>query len=109
MEDYSRLINDIQAKVEIAQKKHEPVQHYIAQQISLLKQAQQEFVKEASKQGLTIKNNLQVAEVVLRQTFAMRELAEKAGLPIEEYVKKIEQIRRESLGNDVYQEHKNEF
>ena len=97
----SDLFNKLQKQIEAAEKTGQPIKTYVKQQIDLLKMSHDEFVKTAQKQGYDL-NNPRVAQIEVQQYSAMRQLAQKIGLPVEEYDKFIKQIQIRVFGEENY-------
>lgn len=112
MSDYPKIIARLQQQVTEAKQAGKPIRSYLLKQISVLEKAQAEYLQRAKDKGYTIENSPMVAETILQQTFAMRTLAQEAGLPestLQKYTREIEEIRIKAMGEDVYESHKNEF
>jgi len=97
----SDLFNKLQKQVEAAEMAGQPIKTYVKQQIDLLKVSHDEFIKTAQKQGYEL-NNPQVAKVEIQQYSAMRQLAQKIGLPVEEYDDFIKQVQIRVFGEENY-------
>ncbi len=97
----SDLFNKLQKQIEAAEKTGQPIKTYVKQQIDLLKMSHDEFVKTAQKQGYDL-NNPRVAQIEVQQYSAMRQLAQKIGLPVEEYDEFIKQIQIRVFGEENY-------
>ena len=97
----SDLFNKLQQQVEAAEKNGQPIKTYVRQQIDLLKLSHDEFVKTAQKQGYD-RNNPRVAQVEVQQYSAMKQLAQKIGLPVDEYDELIKQIQVRIFGEENY-------
>ena len=91
----------LQAQIEAAEKKGEPVDGYVKQQINLLKASHEEFVKTAQEHGYEL-NNQKLGEIEVRQYSAMKQLAQKIGLPVEEYDSLIKEVRIRIFGEENY-------
>ena len=101
MNNNSDLFKALQQQVEAAEKAGQPIKTLVKQQIDLLKLSHDEFVKTAKKDGYEL-NNPKLAEIEVNQFSAMRQLAEKIGLPVEEYDKKIKEVRVRVFGEENY-------
>ena len=101
MNDNSQLFNAIQKQIEVAEKNGQPIKTYVRQQIDLLKASHDEFIKSAKQQGYDM-NNQKLGEIEVRQFSAMKQLAIKAGLPVEEYDKLIKEVRIRIFGEENY-------
>lgn len=101
MNDNSKLFKMIQEQIEVAEAKGQPIKTFVKQQIDLLKSSHDEFLKTATKEGYEL-NNPKLAEIEVGQYSAMRQLAEKIGLPVEEYDKKIKEVRIRVFGEENY-------
>ncbi len=89
----------LQKKIEEAQKLNKPIDGYVKQQIDLLKNAHDEFVKTAQEQGYDL-NNPRVGEIEVQQYSAMKQLAQKIGLPVDEYDEMIKSVQIRVFGEE---------
>ncbi len=92
----------LQRQIEEAQKLNKPIDGYVKQQIKLLKDAHDEFVKTAQEQGFEL-TNPNVSEIEIQQISAMKQLAQKIGLPVKEYDEMIKKIRIRVFGEANYE------
>lgn len=91
----------IQEKLELAQKNGESIVSYILQQIQLLECAHEAFLKRAYEQGYS-PYNPRVGDIEIQQYTAMKQLAEKANLDTSKYIEKIKEIRIRIFGKENY-------
>ena len=96
------FFNRLQQQVEKAELENKPIQGLVKQQIKLLQEAHDEFISTAKKKGYDIINNPQVGEIEVRQYSAMKQLAQKIGLPVEEYDELIKQVKIRVFGEENY-------
>lgn len=99
--DYSKLFSDLQGQIEAARLANKPVDNYIKQQLSLLEEAHDVFVKEASTAVKDAQLSVQVGEVEIKQYSAMKQLATQIGIPTEKYDLAIKSIRTRLLGKEA--------
>lgn len=92
---------ELQLQIEKAQLENKPIDNYVKQQIELLKTAHDEFIQEAKQQGYDI-NTPSIADIELQQYYAMKQLAQKIGLPLEEYDALIKNVKIKVLGKENY-------
>ena len=81
----------LESQIEAAEKKGESIDSYVKQQIDILKSAHDEFIKTAKEQGYDL-NNQKLGEIEVRQYTAMKQLAQKIGLPVDEYDNRIREV-----------------
>lgn len=101
MDDNSKLFTKLQRQIEAAEKKGQPIKTYVEQQIDLLKMSHDEFIKTAQKEGYEL-NNPQLAQVEIQQYSAMKQLAQKIGLPVDEYDNLIKNVQVRIFGEENY-------
>ena len=101
MNNNSDLFKILQQQVEEAEKNGQSIKTLVKQQINLLKLSHDEFVKTAEKQGYEI-NNPKLAQIEIQQYSAMKQLAQKIGLPVDEYDKLIKEIQIRIFGEENY-------
>lgn len=88
---------ELEEKIKKAQEENKPIQKYILRQIEILKLCFEEF---KTLSGLA-DNDITLCEIEIRQYAAMRELAKKAKLPIQEYEDSIERIQIRIFGEKI--------
>ena len=91
----------LQTQIEAAEKSGDPIDDYVKQQIDLLKTSHEEFIKTAQEQGYEL-NNQKLGEIEVRQYTAMKQLAQKIGLPVDEYDNRIREVRIRIFGEENY-------
>ena len=91
----------LQQQIEEAEKRGEPIDSYVKQQIALLEAAHAEFITTATAQGYQL-TNPQLGEIEVRQFTAMRQLAQKIGLPTQEYDERIKAVQIRIFGEANY-------
>ena len=96
-----RFFNRLQQQIEKSKLENKPIQGLVKQQIKILQEAHDEFVSIAKSKGYDLLNP-QVGEVEIRQYSAMKQLAQKIGLPIDEYDQKIKNIKIRVFGKENY-------
>lgn len=102
MNNTDNMFLKLQAQIEEAQKLKKPIDGYVKQQIDLLKNAHDEFVKTVQDQGFDL-NTPQVGEIEIKQYSAMKQLAQKIGLPVKEYDECIKAIQIRIFGKENYE------
>lgn len=95
------FFNRLQQKIEIAEKQNKPIRSLVEQQIKLLNEVHDEFIAEAKLKGFDV-NSKDVGEIEIRQYSAMKQLAQKVGLPVEEYDEYIKKVRIRVFGEENY-------
>jgi hypothetical protein len=101
MNDNSNLFNIIQKQVEAAEKAGQPIKTFVKQQIELLRNSHDEFIKTVQEQGYDLKNP-RVGDIEIQQYTAMKQLAKKIGLPVDEYDMLIKTVRIRIFGEENY-------
>ena len=96
-----QMYRQLQQQIEAAEKVGKPVVDLVKKQIALLKDTHDVFVKEALDQGYELTNQ-KLGEIEVRQYSAMKQLAEKVGLPVEEYDEYIKKVRIRVFGEENY-------
>ncbi len=96
-----RFFNRLQQQIEKSELENKPIQGLVKQQIKILQEAHDEFVSIAKSKGYDLLNP-QVGEIEIRQYSAMKQLAQKIGLPIDEYDQKIKNIKIRVFGKENY-------
>ena len=91
----------LQTKIDKATAENRPIDDYVKKQISLLKESHDEFINTAEKRGYNI-NSPQVGEIEVQQYSAMKALAQKIGLPVEEYDELIKKVQIRVFGEENY-------
>ena len=106
--DYKlQLYKTLQSQIEEATKLKQPITKFVRQQIRLLEDMHDEFVSSTLKKDKSLTNNLNFAQIQIKQLQAISALCKKIGLPTEKYDKKIHTIRVNILGEDLANEHFN--
>ena len=101
MNKNSDLFNRLQKQIEAAEKSGLPINKLVRQQIDILKSSHDEFIKSAKENGYDM-NNLHIGQIEVQQYAAMKQLAKKIGLPVEEYDKLIKDVQVRILGEENY-------
>lgn len=101
MTDSTDYFNELQQRIDEAIAKNKPYNHYVKKQIELLKDSHAEFMAKVKRDGLDI-NQVNIGEIEIRQFSAMKALAEKAGLPTDEYDELIKNVKIRILGEENY-------
>ena len=90
----------LQRQVENAEKAHLPIKSLVLQQIKLLEQTHDSFVKSALSKNKDLINDIGFSGVIIKQLQAICSLCKKIGLSTEKYDKQIRDIRIRNLGED---------
>lgn len=93
--------NKLEKKIQIAIKENKPIKNLVEQQIKLLQEAHDEFISTAKAEGYNLRNP-KVGEIEIQQFSAMKALAQKIGLPVEEYDELIKNVKIRVLGEENY-------
>jgi hypothetical protein len=60
-------LNDLQRQIEQAEKAGQPVAEYVREQIIILEQRHDEFVKETESHGISILTSLDYVKILIKQ------------------------------------------
>lgn len=101
MTNSTDYFNTLQQRIEKAIAENKPYDHYVKKQIELLKNAHDEFIATVKKNGMDI-NQANIGEIEVQQFSAMKALAKKIGLPVEEYDELIKNVKIRVLGEENY-------
>ena len=96
-----KFFNKLQQKIETAQKENKPIKDLVKQQIKLLQEAHDEFVLNAKNRGYDSSDPV-VGKMEIQQYSAMKALAKKIGLPVEQYDELIKNVKIRVLGEENY-------
>ena len=99
----SHFYNKLEKKIQLALKQNKPIKSLVEQQIKLLQEAHDEFVFAAKSKGYDMQSP-QVGEIEIQQFSAMKALAQKIGLPVDEYDTLIKNVKERIFGADNYKE-----
>lgn len=102
MTNSTDYFNKLQQRIDKAIAENKPYDHYVKKQIQLLEDAHDEFIATVKKDGLDI-NQPNIGEIEVRQYSAMKALAKKIGLPIQQYDELIKQVQIRILGEEGYE------
>ncbi|MCM1338919.1 MAG: hypothetical protein NC191_04550 [Muribaculaceae bacterium] len=91
--------SQLQAQIEAAQKESKPIDKFVKRQIELLEGSLDEFRSQAKEKGYDM-NHPKVGEIEVRQYSAMKQLAQKIGLPVEKYDKLIKDVQVRVFGEE---------
>lgn len=101
MNNSTELFNQLQKRIELAIKENKPIKSLVEQQIKLLQEAHDEFISTAKIKGYNMQSP-QVGEIEIQQFSAMKTLAQKIGLPVDEYDKLIKNVKIRVFGEENY-------
>lgn len=96
-----QFFNRLQQQIEKAELENKPIQGMVKQPIKLLQQAHDEFVSTAKRERYDMRNP-KLGEIEVRQYSAMKQLAQKIGLPVDEYDNLIKQVKIRVFGEENY-------
>lgn len=99
MENNQEKIRRLLAEIDHAEKNGSAVDALCAEAIECLETARQEFLRRAREQGYAA-NDLRVGEIEIQQLSAMRQLAQRGGLP-DPYTAAIREVRVRILGEEL--------
>lgn len=91
----------LEQKIQIAQMNNKPVKDLVEQQIKLIQEVHDEFIASAKIKGYDL-NNPNLGEVEVQHYSAMKQLAQKIGLPVEKYDNLIKEVRIRIFGEENY-------
>lgn len=102
MDNYTQsFFNRLQQKIDRAILENRPIDSFVKKQIELLQNSHDEFISVAKAKGHNI-DSIDVAEIEIQQYSAMKQLAQKIGLPVEEYDNLIKQVKIRVFGEENY-------
>ena len=101
MNNSTELFNQLQKRIELAIKENKPIKSLVEQQIKLLQEAHDEFISTAKIKGYNMQSP-QVGEIEIQQFSAMKTLAQKIGLPVDEYDELIKNVKIRVFGEENY-------
>jgi len=90
-------------KIKEAERNNEPIAPYIKKEIVWLENELKNFLQKSEQQGKNIQTDIQIAEIEIRQYAVMKQLAEKAHLPIEKYDEHIKQVQIRIFGEENWE------
>lgn len=93
--------NKLEKKIQLAIAENKPIKSLVEQQIKLLQEAHDEFIHTAKAQGFDLKSP-QVGKIEIEQFSTMKRLAQKIGLPVEEYDELIKNVKIRVFGEENY-------
>lgn len=96
-----QMFKQLQVQIDAAEKAGKPITDLVQKQIAILKDTHDVFVKEALENGYQLTNQ-KLGEIEVRQYSAMKQLAQKVGLPVEEYDEYIKKVRIRVFGEENY-------
>ena len=91
-------IQYLEYRIKQAQENNEPIDSYVKREIEWLEKQLDKFLVQMKEQGRDIENDIDIAEMEIRQYATMRNLAQKIGLPAELYDTKIKQVQIRIFG-----------
>ncbi|MBP3924183.1 hypothetical protein J6E39_02965 [bacterium] len=97
-------IQYLEYRIEEALQNNKPIDKYILQEIQWLKNQLEIFLEQSTAKGNDIDNDVNIAEIKIRQYAKMKQLAQKANLPVAEYDEKIKQVQITIFGEEGYKQ-----
>jgi len=91
----------LEQKIKQAQADGVAIDKFVLREIEILQNTIDTFLKQMDSAGRL--NDIQVAEIEIRQYAAMRQLAQKIGLPSEKYDDLIKQVKIRIFGEENYE------
>lgn len=91
----------LQAQIEEAEIKGEPIAQFVEAQIRLLEKSHDKFVAHALAEGYSL-SDIRIVEIEVQQYSAMKQLALKIGASTEKYDNLIRQSRIRVFGEENY-------
>ena len=101
MKDNPTRFREIQKLVEETEAKGESITLLVREQIALLRDSHDEFIKMAQAAGQDL-SNPRVGDIEVAQYSAMKQLAAKIGDPTEEFDELIKSVRIRIFGETNY-------
>ncbi len=99
--DNSEKMKKLNMAIRQAEASGMPILGLCKQQIAILESAHDEFLSEAVSKGYNLDTNLDILEIEIKQFSAMKQIAQKAGLPTEEFDNRIRAARVRVLGEET--------
>lgn len=103
--NYKEEMHQLNIAIQNAQKTNQNADHLYKRQLRLLEMAHDEFISTARQKGIEIENNPSVAEVEIQQYSAMKQIAQKLGIPSDKYDNMIHQIHVRLFGEEGAKEY----
>ena len=99
-----KVYNQLEKQILEAQKSHKPIDSYVKKQIEILEEVHDDYIASATLKRPDIQDNINFANVQIKQLQAIASLCKKIGLSTEKYDNKIKEIRMRYLGADFVKE-----
>ena len=96
------LYIELEEKVTQAEANGDPIEELVKEQIELLWQLYEYFVKTSLEQNPKIENSMSYQEIKITQLLAIVELCKKIGIDSDKYETMIKEIRLQLLGEEMY-------
>lgn len=91
----------LEQKIKQVQTDGVSINRFVLREIEILQNTLDTFLKQMDAAGR--KNDIQIAEIEIRQYAAMRQLAQKIGAPTEKYDDLIRQVKIRIFGEENYE------
>lgn len=99
--DYKDEMKKLNMAIRQAESSGMPILGFCKRQIEILEKAHSEFLTQAQVEGYNPDTSLDILEVEIKQLSAMKQIAQKAGLPVESYDERIRAARVRVLGEET--------
>jgi len=93
-------IQYLEYKIKEAEQNNEPIAPYISREIEWLQKELEKFLKISEQNGKDINTDIEIAEIEIKQYAAMKQLAQKASLPTDEYDELIKKVQIRIFGEE---------
>lgn len=90
----------LEEQIKQAEKNGEPIDKFVLREIDILQETIDLFMENMKAQGRT--NEINIAEIEIRQYAAMKQLAQKINKPCDVYDNKIKQAKIRIFGEENY-------
>lgn len=95
-------IQYLEYKIKEAEANNEHIDSYIKKEIQWLQNELNKFIQVSKEQGKDIETDFEIAEIEIKQYATMKQLAQKAALPVEPYDELIKQVQIRIFGEENY-------
>ena len=96
------LYRELEEKVTQAEANGDPIEELVKEQIELLWNLYEYFVKTSLEQNPKIENSMSYQEIKITQLLVIVELCKKVGMASDKYETMIKEIRLKLLGEEMY-------
>lgn len=99
----TQIIQDLENKIKQAELNNEPIEEFVLQEVDWLQSQLDLFLQTEKSKGKDINTDIDIAEIVIRQYAAMKQLLEKINRPVDTYDNKIKEIQCRIFGEENYE------